>query len=145
MDIDVRETTGSGSGEAAHPSLSLHIRTICMGAFKRVILSMQSRCHAVSVCYTSVETANVLPHKLVNTYAHSVYLMERHIYLKYGPWHYPLQHYVGNLGEGETRGRFQHVGYSNILIMHLKCSFNAILILSSFRGVKDARLLFAVF
>lgn len=62
FDIDAAETTGSGSIKAAHPSLSLPIRTICIGAFRRVILSMQSRCHAVSAYYTSVESANLLPH-----------------------------------------------------------------------------------
>lgn len=62
FDIDVGKTTGSGSSEDAHPLLSLHIRTICMGAFRRVILSMQNRCHAVSACYTSVEAANLPPH-----------------------------------------------------------------------------------
>lgn len=80
MDIDVKETTGSGSREAAHPSLSLHIRTICTGAFKRVILSMQSRCHAVSVCYTSVETANLLPHILMNTHACSASYEVPHLF-----------------------------------------------------------------
>lgn len=85
FDIDVGETTGSGSSKAAHPSLSFHIRTICMGASRRVILSMQSRCHAVSAHYTSVETASLPPtHVLMNTQAHTIFLMEYHIYLKYG-------------------------------------------------------------
>lgn len=60
--FDAGETVGSGSSEAAHPSLSLHIRTICTGTFKCVTPSMQSGCHAVSSCYTSVESANLLPH-----------------------------------------------------------------------------------
>lgn len=61
FDVDVGETTGSGSSEAAHPFLSLHIRTIRMRAFKRVILSMQNRCHAVTASYTSAENANLPP------------------------------------------------------------------------------------
>lgn len=63
---------GSGSGEAAHPSPSLRIRTICTGALERVILSMQSRCHAVSVGYASAESANLHPHRFTkkNTRTH---------------------------------------------------------------------------
>lgn len=60
--FDAGEAVGSASSQAAHPSLSLHIRAICTGTFKRVTLSMQSGCHAVSSCYTSVESANLLPH-----------------------------------------------------------------------------------
>lgn len=65
---------GSGSGEAAHPSPSLRIRTICTGALERVILSMQSRCHAVSVCYTSAESANLHPHRFTKkNHTHTLY------------------------------------------------------------------------
>lgn len=93
---------GSGSGEAAHPSPSLRIRTICTGALERVILSMQSRCHAVSVCYTSAESANLHPHRFTKKkkpHAHTVRLVDWHIYLKYGPWRYHSRHYGPNLRE----------------------------------------------
>ena len=71
-----RRQPGSGSGEAAHPSPSLHIGTICMAALKRVISSMQSRRHAVSACYTSVENCQSPPthphtHTLMNTHPHT--------------------------------------------------------------------------
>lgn len=59
--FDAGATAGSGSCEAAHPSLSLHIRTICTATFKCVTPRMQSGCHAASSCSTCVKSVNLLP------------------------------------------------------------------------------------
>lgn len=85
--FDAGATAGSGSCEAAHPSLSLHIRTVCTRTFKCVTPSMQSGCHAASSCYTSVESANLLPHVPANAHARVAHLCGIWaVTLSFSPW-----------------------------------------------------------
>lgn len=68
-------------------------------------------------------------HVLVNTQAHTIFLMECHIYLKYGLWHYHLHHYdwLRNLREGGVRSIFHIFNNQTMLwILHLKYTFSVV-------------------
>lgn len=82
-----------------------------------------SRCQCMlHICWSCQSPPT---HVLVSTQAHTIFLMECHIYLKYALWHYHLHHYDWLRNLREVRSIFHIFNNQTMLwILHLKYTFS---------------------